>query len=63
MLAIPSEIRHVVNLNPEYPVPVLKPCATDKQKIIYADFITELLTSEGCDRGYMDEPFFNINHK
>ena len=51
MLAIPLEIRNVVNLNPEYPVPVLKPCATDKQKIIYADFITELLTSEGCDRG------------
>ncbi len=58
MLAIPLEIRHVVNLNPEYPVPVLKDGATDKQKIIYADFITELLTGEGCDRGYMDEPFF-----
>ena len=63
MLAIPLEIIDVIDLNNDYPVPVLKDGATDKQKIIYADFITELLTSEGCDRGYMDEPFFNINHK
>ena len=58
MLAIPLEIKNVVDLSPEYPVPVLKTGATDQQKIIYADFITELLTGEGCDRGYMDEPFF-----
>lgn len=56
MLAIPKEIRDVLDFSNT--VPVLKPCATDKQKIIYADFITELLTGEGCDRGYMDEPFF-----
>ena len=58
MLAIPLEIIDVIEFNNKYPVPVLKPGATNKQKIIYADFITELLTSEGCDRGYMDEPFF-----
>ena len=48
MLAIPLEIKNVVDLSPEYPVPVLKTGATDQQKIIYADFITELLTGEGC---------------
>ena len=58
MLAIPLEIIDVIEFNNKYPVPVLKLGATNKQKIIYADFITELLTSEGCDRGYMDEPFF-----
>ena len=40
IMAIPKEIRDVLDFsNTE---PVLKPGATDQQKIIYADWISEL---------------------
>lgn len=38
------------------PVPILKKSATDQQKIIYADFITELLSDKTCYR-YKDDFF------
>ena len=51
IMAIPKEIRDVLDFsNTE---PVLRPGATDQQKIIYADWISELFK----DRD-QDEPFF-----
>lgn len=41
MLALPDEL--VGSLDFSYNLPVLKDSATDKQKIIYADFIKELI--------------------
>ena len=58
MIAIPSEIIDVIDLNNEYPVPALKNNATNKQKIIYADFINELMKNGTCDHFSFDKPFF-----
>lgn len=41
MLALPDEL--IGSLDFSYNLPVLKDSATDKQKIIYADFIKELI--------------------
>lgn len=41
MLALPDEL--IGSLDFSYNLPVLKDNATDKQKIIYADFIKELI--------------------
>lgn len=41
MLALPDEL--IESLDFSYNLPVLKDSATDKQKIIYADFIKELI--------------------
>lgn len=41
MLALPDEL--IGSLDFSYNLPVLKDSATDKQKIIYADFVKELI--------------------
>ena len=58
MLPIPKELLDVIDLNDRYPVPALKDNATDKQKIIYADFINELMKNGTCDHFSFDKPFF-----
>lgn len=53
MIAIPIELHNMLTFPKDKPVPILKKSATDQQKIIYADFITELL-DKTCYR-YKDD--------
>ncbi len=56
MIAIPIELHNMLTFPKDKPVPILKKSATDQQKIIYADFITELLSDKTCYR-YKDDFF------
>lgn len=56
MIAIPKELNNMLTFPKDKPVPILKKSATDQQKIIYADFITELLSDKTCYR-YKDDFF------
>ncbi len=56
MIAIPIELHNMLTFPKDKPVPILKKSATDQQKIIYADFITELLSVKTCYR-YKDDFF------
>ena len=60
MIAIPIELHNMLTFPKDKPVPILKKSATDQQKIIYADFITELLSDKTCYR-YKDD--FLKSHK
>ena len=54
IMGIPKELKKVLDFsNTE---PVLKDGATDQQKIIYADWISELFKDRSAD-----EPFFKDN--
>lgn len=44
ILALPKEL--IGNLDFSYDLPILKDNATDKQKIIYADFIKQYITDQ-----------------
>lgn len=44
ILALPKEL--IGNLDFSHRLPILKDGATDKQKIIYADFIKELIAEQ-----------------
>lgn len=57
MIAIPKELNNMLTFPKDKPVPILKKGANNKQKIIYADFITALLSDKTCCR-YEDD-FFN----
>ena len=61
MIAIPLEIIDVIDLNDRYPVPALKDNATDKQKIIYADFINELIKMVHVTTSLLINHSSNIN--
>lgn len=43
MIAIPKEPNNMLTFPKGKPMPILKENASNKQKIIYGDFITELL--------------------
>ena len=44
-MIIPTEIEDVLEYPANFAVPVIKPTATVKQKVIYADWIRQLATS------------------
>lgn len=51
IMAVPKELKGILDFsNAE---PILKACATDQQKIIYADWISDLFKDRSAD-----EPFF-----
>ena len=56
MIAIPKELNNMLTFPKDKPVPILKKSANNKQKIIYADFITTLLSDKTCCR-YEDDFF------
>lgn len=56
MIAIPKELNNMLTFPKDKPVPILKKSPNNKQKIIYADFITELLSDKTCCR-YEDDFF------
>lgn len=51
---MPKELDNVLEYTDYAPLPILKSNATDKQKIIYADYIVERL-----NENKVDAPFFN----
>ena len=53
MLALPDEL--IGSLDFSYNLPVLKDSATDKQKIIYADFIKELIAENNGKKNLFTE--------
>lgn len=57
LLVLPEELENALDDSDKYSIPILKDGATDKQKIVYADFIKELVTSDK-KRYAVDEPFF-----
>ena len=54
MIAIPIELNNMITFPKDKPVPILKKGANNKQKIIYADFMTALLSDKTCCR-YEDD--------
>ena len=56
MIAIPKELNNMLTFPKDKPVPILKKGANNNQKIIYADFITALLSDKTCCR-YEDDFF------
>lgn len=57
MMAIPDDLKKVIEFTDYAPAPILKDGATDKQKIIYADFITELFKDKSFDDEAFDKMF------
>lgn len=53
MLALPDEL--IGSLDFSYNLPVLKDSATDKQKIIYADFIKQLIAENSGSNNLFTE--------
>lgn len=49
MMVIPDELRDVVTYPENALAPIIKPTATDAQKIRYADFISEYLVDNSFD--------------
>ncbi|MEK3529056.1 hypothetical protein AAA431_04650 [Lactobacillus crispatus] len=54
MILTPKELDNVLEYTDYAPLPILKSNATDKQKIIYVDYIVERL-----NENKVDAPFFN----
>lgn len=59
MMAIPKELMDVVTFPNNAIAPIIKPTATDAQKIRYADFISEYLIDNSID----DSDLFLIDKK
>lgn len=59
MMVIPDELRDVVTYPDNAMAPIIKPTATDAQKIRYADFISEYLVDNSLD----DSDFFLFDKK
>lgn len=56
MIAIPKELNNMLTFPKDKPIPILKKDANNTQKIIYADFITALLSDKTYSR-YEDNLF------
>ena len=54
MIATPKEVEDMLIYTDYASLPILKSGATDKQKIVYANYIVERL-----NEGKADTPFFN----
>lgn len=59
ILQVPNRIKDVVTFPDNAKAPIISRNATDEQKIIYADFISQYLVDDYSDK----EPFFkSIKH-